>query len=484
MSGLFSRAKQKIANWVGSSSSSSGDSSKAAAAAANNNSSGSGAGGLSSPTSSTIGARFASSSGGNNSNSNSNSGMSSVQAGGGAALSSDGSPTSKDAGSQQQFVVSPVKLDQLDKVLSTATVDLTKLRNLCWCGVPDQSRRFESWCIMLRYLPPQVAAAGPAVLQRKRAEYGMFVKQHHASVNWDDLLAAQSQQGTAHGHSLAAGNFSTSLEDMNVMRQIRKDVPRTYGGIKMLQQPRAQLLLERVLFIWALRHPASGYVQGMNDILLPFLFVTLAKKISSDGDIYRLLALTDLDVKGICGSIRDTDWDEVEADSYWLLSAFMSGVQSNFTFSQGGTHALVKRMQTIVALAEPRLHGFLVEAGVSFEEFAFRWMNCFLLRELPPHIGVRLFDTYCAEELDSGHRGFGIFHVYVCAALLIRWSEAIRGIDDFAKLVQMLQSPPTKDFTEETVAELTAQAYVLMQQYESRVDTALKAASAAKARSQ
>lgn len=453
---IFSKAKQKFSNWV------SGGSASAASSAG---------GADQQPSSPSASQRDL----GRHSNSSSNG------AGGGGSPTAGGADSAEQAKQALLAVASPVKLEQLDKVLSAPTVDLTALRNLCWCGVPDASRRFEAWCIMLRYLPPQVAATGQAVLQRKRAEYLVFVLRHHESVDWDGLLAAQSAQGTAHGHSLAAGNFVASQEDINVMRQIRKDVPRTYGGVKMLQHPRAQLLLERVLFIWAIRHPASGYVQGMNDILLPFLFVTLAKKISGDGDVYRLLALTDADVKAVCGSaLRDADWNEVEADSYWLLSAFMSSVQSNFTFSQGGTHALVRRMQTIVALADPALHAFLVSVHISFEEFAFRWMNCFLLRELPPHLGVRLFDTYCAEEVDSGRGGFGMFHVYVCAALLIRWGEELQRTDDFAKLVHLLHHPQTKDYTEETVAELTAQAFVLMQQYESRVDNALRAAEAAK----
>ena len=35
--------------------------------------------------------------------------------------------------------------------------------------------------------------------------------------------------------------------------------------------------MERVLFIWAIRHPASGYVQGMNDLVTPFLHVFLSE---------------------------------------------------------------------------------------------------------------------------------------------------------------------------------------------------------------
>lgn len=33
--------------------------------------------------------------------------------------------------------------------------------------------------------------------------------------------------------------------------------------------------MERILYIWAIRHPASGYVQGINDLLTPFLVVFL-----------------------------------------------------------------------------------------------------------------------------------------------------------------------------------------------------------------
>jgi len=36
-------------------------------------------------------------------------------------------------------------------------------------------------------------------------------------------------------------------------------------------------MLIRILFIWSLRHPASGYVQGINDLCAPFILVFLAE---------------------------------------------------------------------------------------------------------------------------------------------------------------------------------------------------------------
>jgi len=45
--------------------------------------------------------------------------------------------------------------------------------------------------------------------------------------------------------------------------------------IALFQQIVVQEMFERILFIWAIRHPASGYVQGMNDLVTPFFVVFL-----------------------------------------------------------------------------------------------------------------------------------------------------------------------------------------------------------------
>lgn len=38
-------------------------------------------------------------------------------------------------------------------------------------------------------------------------------------------------------------------------------------------------IFERILFIWAIRHPASGYVQGINDLVTPFFVVFICEYI-------------------------------------------------------------------------------------------------------------------------------------------------------------------------------------------------------------
>ncbi len=47
-------------------------------------------------------------------------------------------------------------------------------------------------------------------------------------------------------------------------------------------KPHEQEMVERILYIWAIRHPASGYVQGINDLVTPFLIVFLQDHVEQD----------------------------------------------------------------------------------------------------------------------------------------------------------------------------------------------------------
>ena len=53
-------------------------------------------------------------------------------------------------------------------------------------------------------------------------------------------------------------------------------------------------------------------------------------------------------------------------------------------------------------------------------------MNNLLMRELPLHCTIRLWDTYLSEV-----DGFASFHLYVCAAFLTYWSRPLMQEKDF-----------------------------------------------------
>ncbi len=82
----------------------------------------------------------------------------------------------------------------------------------------------------------------------------------------------------------------------------------------------------KLLFIWSLRHPASGYVQGINDLAAPFILVFLAEHIE-ELNIHNIYEFTEKDID----DIDEAAMASVEADTYWCLSKVIDEIQDNYT---------------------------------------------------------------------------------------------------------------------------------------------------------
>ena len=221
-----------------------------------------------------------------------------------------------------------------------------------------------------------------------------------------------------------------------------------------------QRALERVLYIWALRHPASGYVQGINDLATPFFLVFLTPHLPRD----RPAKPEDV------AAVAPATLAEVEADTFWCLSKLIDSIQDHYTFAQPGIQRMVFKLKELTARIDGKLHAHLMEQNLHFIQFAFRWMNCLLMRELSIDLILRLWDTYLAEHNggdDDGanlSEGFAVMHVYACAALLARFSPELQQME-FQDLVVYLQHLPTSGWTDKDVGELLSQAYVFKSLY-------------------
>lgn len=72
------------------------------------------------------------------------------------------------------------------------------------------------------------------------------------------------------------------------------------------------------------------------------------------------------------------------------------------------------------------LHQHLTKHEVDYLQFSFRWMNNLLMRELPLKCTVRLWDTCLGQT-----NGFADFHLYTCAAFLLKWRTPLLRHNDF-----------------------------------------------------
>uniref|UniRef100_A0A4W5LCS4 Rab-GAP TBC domain-containing protein n=1 Tax=Hucho hucho TaxID=62062 RepID=A0A4W5LCS4_9TELE len=84
----------------------------------------------------------------------------------------------------------------------------------------------------------------------------------------------------------------------------------------------------------------------------------------------------------------------IEADSFWCMSKLLDGIQDNYTFAQPGIQRKVKALEELVSRIDETVHVHMQQYEVEYLQFAFRWMNNLLMRELPLRCTIRLWDTY------------------------------------------------------------------------------------------
>ena len=376
--------------------------------------------------------------------------------------------------------VSAARRGRIERLLASKAVDVAALRDASWAGLPDDLRP-DVWRILLGYAPP-AAERRPAALARKRREYADWLPTTFGAPGAD---------------------LDRSEEEEATYKQIGLDVPRTAAGAPFVAHPRLQQSLHRCLYVWAMRHPASGYVQGINDLATPFLAVFLEERLRENAAAGSASA-----ARGGEGARRDyfffgrtaseDDGGEgdaegggtaaeqseqppaqddgglqlgpdapetpssarrvegavaaavsalpealllaAEADVYWCLCEMLDRIHDHYTFAQPGIQVKCDSLAELVARLEPRAAANIEEQGLQFLQFAFRWFNCLLIREVPFCCAPRLWDAYLAEGDD-----FPDFLIYVAAALLLTFSSEVCTME-FQDLVMFIQSLPTKEW--------------------------------------
>lgn len=266
------------------------------------------------------------------------------------------------------------RINKFKRILHASTVSATELRDLAWSGVPEEVRAM-TWQLLLGYLPTN-SERRLAVLERKRKEYLDGVRQafERGVSNNKSRTSSPARGASKTGRGL----------DEAIWHQISIDIPRTNPHIPLYGYEATQRSLERILYLWAIRHPASGYVQGINDLVTPFWQVFLG--------IY----VTDLNIEeGMDpGQLPRPVLDAVEADSFWCLTKLLDGIQDNYIYAQPGIHRQVGALRDLTIRIDSTLAKHLEEEGVEFMQFSFRWMNCLLMREVSIKNTIRMWDTY------------------------------------------------------------------------------------------
>lgn len=370
------------------------------------------------------------------------------------------------------------RIAKFDRILKNKhIINQQELRQISWNGIP-KPHRATVWKLLIGYLPANTKRQGP-LLERKRREY---------------------RDGLQHIFS------SQHSRDVPTWHQIEIDVPRTNPHIPLYQFDSVQRSLQHILYLWAIRHPASGYVQGINDLVTPFYetFLTEYLTASQMDDVEKL------DPESYMSSEQLKD---VEADTFWCLTKLLEQITDNYIHGQPGILKQVKNLGQLVKRIDQDLYNHFQNENVEFIQFAFRWMNCLLMREFQMTTVIRMWDTYLSETsletsssagmssdlippLTPTEQKFSVFqspsqdftspaskssnpkeeisrmrqsslnefHVFVCAAFLIKWSDQLIDMD-FQEIITFLQNPPTKGWKESDIEMLLSEAYIWQSLY-------------------
>ncbi|KAG5475965.1 hypothetical protein CUR178_03680 [Leishmania enriettii] len=185
------------------------------------------------------------------------------------------------------------------------------LRSVAWGGCRPALLRAVVWRLLSDYAPAAVTRQ-KAELQRKRRQYEACTRQYcgalamlslreppsilpplsrshgsgsgTASLRDTPLRSRQPStrlpQGNPLGLALSGlapntpAGTSLSLHEHAILQQMLLDLPRHQSPI--FHASRSVAGMARCLFLWSQRHPAVGYVQGMDDVVAVFYQVFLA----------------------------------------------------------------------------------------------------------------------------------------------------------------------------------------------------------------
>jgi len=349
---------------------------------------------------------------------------------------------------------------RLRRALEEPLVDKRRLADLVWLGAGAGKTfadggtigecclsrvRCEAWQMLLGYRP-LLQERRCATLRRKRREYselrhticqdaselggGEISEEQAATLSQINLdLSRLALCGAAAGHRLAV-----PLQDL-------------------VHTPGLQAVMARVLFVWSVRQPAAGYVQGLHDVLLPLLLLFLADSANVDASNWEFSS-AELDLCAL-GAL-----DDVEADCYWCFTKLVGEVIDHYTEGQPGLQRATLLLKSLLADADDELFQHLELEGLDLTAVALRWLGCLMVRELPINLCLRLWDACIAESALGHASGFSDFLVYFCASFLIHHGARLRDAP-LDELMAFVQEPPTLDLGECALEALISRAYVL-----------------------
>ena len=326
------------------------------------------------------------------------------------------------------------KINQIRRILSMPEIDINNLKLKCCTGIPQQFSIFHAviWKYLTEIYPCDKFNASK-IIKNRRLKYLKNREFYENSIKKINQLTQKNQ---------------------DVYEQILKDVPRTMPNYPFFKTNIIQKMLIRILYIWSLNNPDYSYVQGLNDLCVPFVIIYF-NEYCNKLSIEQLLLLTDEKIN----AFPEKCLKEVEADIYSSFSFLLNKLKNNYINEQPAIKLMMKKLNNLIKISDYEMYSHLNNNNLnnyneSTFEYAFEWFYCYFTRELNIKTLVYLWDCYLC-----GENTWNNLHIYVCKNILFDFKKEILNIKDYYDTIVYLQNLPLKYYDIDKIKKILDKSY-------------------------
>lgn len=298
----------------------------------------------------------------------------------------------------------------LEPSAETGRIDMNTVRKYGFEGIPDDcGLRSIYWKLLLGYLPDDKTLWYDTVMEERKKYKGLkeyFIPQRETELE------------------KKASNPAYRTDDLDRLTVIKNDVHRTLPDLHFFSvggsgTQHGQSLVD-ILYVYSRTNSAIQYVQGMNEILAPILYV-------------------------LCTDPPGENLEDVEADAFFCFSRLMAEIDGcfcrRFDGSMLDTHSTIGKYNALLATLDPELFVHFARLGLDPRFYSLRWLSLLFSQELQLPDTLRLWDSLFADD-----RRFEFLLFFACAMVIIRKEELMKA--SFAEALELLQNYPPMDIAE------------------------------------
>lgn len=286
--------------------------------------------------------------------------------------------------------------------ISNGYVNRTKFNKLCYTGIPEDERSF-AYKILLNIYTKDVYECNE-IDKRNIFKYKEKLSIHRISKS----------------NSFASPinlYFKYAIPE-NIGHQIYIDVLRINNKYKIFQGMDFSYVYMNVLLRNSVRRPKINYIQGMSDLVIPFVLVFFKNNFSNIN----------------METIQDDLLLEAEANVFMCFDALMKKMEHNY---ENMHESLIKKTRKALKKIDKTIYNYLKDIDLDIHFFVFRWFNCLFIREFEISKWFNVFNAMLSTNIDD-------FLINFALSIIVSCKERIMG-KDFPEIVSFMQNISEND---------------------------------------